>query len=303
VSYIRIAVLMTCHNRKTHTLECLKKLYAQDPMGNILLDIFLVDDGSKDGTTEAVAKIYPKVYRLAGNGNLYWCGGMRLAFSEALKSDYDYYWWLNDDTKIFADTLQKLINTENSVSDIRDAIIVGSVSDTSGRHFTYGGSLFRRNRMNIPQFTPVTPGDTPYPCDIFNGNCVLIPRSVAQSVGNIRYGFVQGGGDRDYGLRASQLGFSSWVCPGYIGICDKNTLLEGWRKEGISLKERIKIVSHPVRVHRIHDWMRFTRYHCKVIWPLFWIRAYLRLWFPALWILIRLKLRPNVANKQSYAAR
>ena len=49
-----LAVLLTCHNRKDKTLACLESFYlAEKPVG-YTFDIFLVDDGSTDGTNNAV---------------------------------------------------------------------------------------------------------------------------------------------------------------------------------------------------------------------------------------------------------
>ena len=38
------------------------------------LSIFLVDDASSDGTSDAVAYKYPDVTIIPGGGNLYWAG-------------------------------------------------------------------------------------------------------------------------------------------------------------------------------------------------------------------------------------
>ena len=51
---------MTCFNRKDMTLRCLKQLYAQQT--DAAMDVFLCDDGSSDGTFEAVRENFPDVY-------------------------------------------------------------------------------------------------------------------------------------------------------------------------------------------------------------------------------------------------
>src|SRR6476619_4525822 len=89
-----IAVVMTCHNRRNTTLACLHTLYEQKHH----CDVYLTDDGSYDGTAQGIKAEYPDVHILQGNGNLFWVGGMHLAFNEAIKNQYDYYLWLNDDT-------------------------------------------------------------------------------------------------------------------------------------------------------------------------------------------------------------
>ncbi len=60
-------------------------LYGQSNLDEVRLDTFLVDDGCTDSTAQAVDKEYPQVKILQGDGNLFWGGGMRMAWDEALK--------------------------------------------------------------------------------------------------------------------------------------------------------------------------------------------------------------------------
>ena len=48
-----IAVLITSFNRKNSTLKCLGKLFSQN-LKEYYLGVYLVDDGSTDGTFKAV---------------------------------------------------------------------------------------------------------------------------------------------------------------------------------------------------------------------------------------------------------
>lgn len=59
---ITTAILITCHNRKNKTLKCLKHLSEQ----NINLDIYLVDDGCTDGTSDAVKRNFPMLLLFKG---------------------------------------------------------------------------------------------------------------------------------------------------------------------------------------------------------------------------------------------
>jgi GT2 family glycosyltransferase len=93
---MKIAVLLTCFNRKKKTLKCLSSLFA---ISNF--DVYLVDDASTDGTSEEIQVQYPSVNIIKGNGNLFWNRGMYLAWSYALNDNYDYYLWLNDDVVLY----------------------------------------------------------------------------------------------------------------------------------------------------------------------------------------------------------
>src|SRR4028118_1511310 len=115
MEYTSIAVLMTCHNRKLKTLLTLESLFRQTLTSEIALSVYLVDDGSTDGTSEEVQQKYPQVKLFSGDGNLFWNGGMRIAFSEAMKDEPDYYLWLNDDTVLAPEALNTLLTTSRQL--------------------------------------------------------------------------------------------------------------------------------------------------------------------------------------------
>ena len=104
---MRIAALLTCFNRKEKTRKCLESLFAVRPNS----DVYLVDDGSTDGTSELIAELFPNVHIIIGSGDLYWSRGMYTAWKEAIKEDYDYYLWLNDDVELRPFFLDELFNS------------------------------------------------------------------------------------------------------------------------------------------------------------------------------------------------
>ena len=88
-----VAILLTVHNRKEKTYKCLNSVYKN--IGKITeydFDVYLTDDGSTDGTYTMVKENFSKVKVIKGNGNLFWCRGMYVAWKEACNTkDYDYY--------------------------------------------------------------------------------------------------------------------------------------------------------------------------------------------------------------------
>lgn len=284
---------MTCYNRRDTTLACLDALRRQEGIEDIDLKVYLVDDGCTDATGDAVHKQFPDVKVLEGDGNLYWCGGMRMAFGEAMKKDYDHYVWLNDDTHLYPNAVSLLLDTARKVSEIdgRDGIIVGAICDPeTGRH-TYGG-VVRISKRHPLGFQLVEPGDEPLRCDTMNGNCVLIPRSVAQVVGNMSPEFTHWIGDTDYCLRARSKGISSWVTPGYVGTCRSNTDGCRWADPSLSLRERLKLLYSPKGLPP-REWVVFARRHGHSIWPWLWLKLHLRVFLPKIWVWCGKEFEPS----------
>lgn len=193
-SFYKIAVLITCHNRKEKTLACLSSLFNVNPVKGYQIEVFLVDDGSTDGTGEAVEKHFPQVDIIQGNGNLYWNKGMHLAWDTASqKKEYDYYVWLNDDVELKPNAFEDLISNSKKKP---DSIICGTVQSKHQEVPTYGG---RDSDGNL-----IVPDGNPQSCSIINGNLVLVPQSVFKILGNLDVIFPHSIGDFDYGLRAKK---------------------------------------------------------------------------------------------------
>ena len=111
----RYAVLLTCFNRKEVTLRCLEQLHAQKT--EAAMDVFLCDDGSSDGTFDAVRGHFPNVRVFKGTGNLFWNRGMLASWKKARETkDYDAYIWLNDDTFLYDDALTELLDCSRTAT-------------------------------------------------------------------------------------------------------------------------------------------------------------------------------------------
>ncbi|MBU0528852.1 glycosyltransferase family 2 protein [bacterium] len=286
---VTVAAILTCHNRKGKTIICLTDLINQDEIGDVDLNVYLVDDGSTDGTSDAVKQNFPQVNVLQGDGTLYWNGGMRLAFSEVLKNDYDYYLWLNDDTFLYSDALKLLLETSKNMKQKigGDVIVTGTIKDIETGEVNYGGRN-QKSKLQPLKFTLLDSKTEPQQCDTFNGNVVLIPQYLAKEIGNISPEFSkQHGGDFDYGLRAKYAGFESWVAPGIIGTCSSNPLEGTIFDTRLSLKERRKKMNTPHGVPPAKEWMIFAKRHAGIIWPIYWLRTIMRVLFPWTYLYLR----------------
>lgn len=225
----RVAVVMTVHNRREQTVECIRALNDQDAPAR--LSFFVTDDGSTDGTREALRALPIDIRVIDGDGSLYWAGGMALAEQHAMIGAPDYLLWLNDDTVMDPGALSALLELSEAHP---GAIIVGATRDPETGAMTYGGrartSSWHPQRL---QLLPISPH--PQRADTFNGNLVLIPRSAREHVGPIDAGFPHAYADDDYGLRATELGVEILQAPETVATCARGVPtarragLSGWR--------------------------------------------------------------------------
>jgi GT2 family glycosyltransferase len=270
---MRIAAILTCFNRRTKTISALEGLRELVLPPGASLDIFLTDDRSSDGTTQAVIERFPDVHLLKGSGSLFWGGGMRLAFAAAMKSDFDFYLWVNDDTLLFQHAIVRLLETYQSVrAENGDAIVIGSICDPASGKLSYGGKVLG-GRLRPLKYSAVPPSDFPQRCDIANGNCVLVPQSVVQAVGNIDPIYTHKMGDLDYILRARKQGFAVWIAPGWIGSCTNNPVSGTWLDAEVPLRERWRKVMEPKGLPP-NEWRCFTKAYGGPLWFIYWISPY-----------------------------
>ena len=235
---IVLSVLLTVHNRREKTLECLRHLYKNN-FKNIELKVFLTDDGSTDGTASAITNEVPDVRIIQGDGNLYWNRGMECAWKCALKVEtkIDYFLWLNDDTLLYKDAVNLLLNSALNLSE--NAIIVGSTQSEEGE-LSYGG------RLNDIKCSIIKPQKKLVKCDTFNGNIVLIPKNVVDQIGIIDHYFIHSFGDIEFGLRAKKNGINSYIAPGILGVCNRNEGIPKYLDSRRSISERLRALYSPL---------------------------------------------------------
>jgi GT2 family glycosyltransferase len=272
-----IAVILTCFNRRQKTLACLDAVLAQTAFDEVAIDFFITDDGSHDGTADALISKCNAICLLRGDGSLFWNGGMRLAWAEAFKGDYDFFLWLNDDTFLYPATLRRMLDTHatSKRSSGKAGIVVGSTHDEAG-NTSYGGEL-QRGRLRPLTLVRLDPQERVQQCDTFNGNCVLISRQAAAKLGNLDPGFVHAMGDTDYGLRASKAGIPMWVMPGYAGRCvNDGGVAGGFGDRSLPIRRRFNNMLSPKGLPW-RPWKILCRRHAGVLWPLYWSWPYLKI--------------------------
>lgn len=230
-----IAIIMTCHNRKSTTLTCLNNLYK---LGKDV-DVYCVDDASTDGTANAIKAQFPQVKLVLGDGHLFWCRGMRKAWVTASKTnDYDFYIWLNDDVVLYPNAFEEILECSNLFQD--KAIISGLIQEESSKEPIYGG--YGENRKLISANGECNR------ISRLNGNFVIVPKYVFDKIGFFDRKFHHDIGDVDYGYTAQEMGVDVVSTRCYIGSTNGNLKSDNLRirKNGVGLFKRFKHLYSPL---------------------------------------------------------
>lgn len=272
-----VAVLLTCHNRKSKTLLCLDKFYEAENLDNYNFDIYLTDDGSTDGTKESVEELYPDINIIMGDGSLFWNKGMRLAWrTAASKKNYDFYLWLNDDTNLDTDALYEIFDSYYIFlnSEKKECIVVSACRNTEGEEtFSYG---LRNNHVKIIPNGKIQTGN------MMNGNFVLIPKEIFEKTGFLSENYTHAMGDYDYGLRTIENNFELITTKKYIATCSLNDGVPGWCDPQNKFSKRWRFLNSPLGLN-IKEYKMFI----KRFWPKNYIlsisKVYFKCFFPNLY--------------------
>ena len=233
---IKIAVIFTCFNRKEKTLRCVNSLLDQTDMPKFSL--YICDDGSTDGTAEAVKKIMPDAVIINGTGSLFWSRGMNVAMKAAAAHGYDLYLMVNDDVE-FKDDMWQLMYAAYEAN--KSCGVIGcTLSKTTGKQ-SYGGAKFIESRSGDFIGSMLAPkNDSFVECDVANWNCFLIDDTVVKKVGLIDNVYEHAMGDFDYSLRMRKQGFKIVQAKEYIGYCENNDIKGTFKDSALPRKTRLK---------------------------------------------------------------
>lgn len=276
---MKIAVLLATYNRRDKTISCLNSLFHQTMDNGILLEVYITDDASSDGTPEAIKDKFPTVNLLKGSGSLFWAGGMRNTWAEALKSKPDYYLLLNDDTILNDTAVTQLLCYNISYPDQKPAICVGTTKDAVSGTISYGGQkLYNKGSVKYYNFF----SETEYlECDMANANIMLVPAEVVEKISILSNSYTHSIADFDYSLRAQKAGYKVIVVPGIMGFCTDDHG-NNWKSANTTLTERIKYLKSPKGL-AYKEYLYFIRQHFPQHLPVAFFKLWAKTLFPVIW--------------------
>lgn len=264
-----IYILIPVHNRKQLTLRCLATLSQNGDRERYY--IVVVDDGSIDGTADAIHAMYSDVTVLQGDGSLWWTGAIAKGMQYAYEQGADCFVWLNDDT----------LPTDGAITALATAcrqyprrIVTGQCySAADFRVPTYGGQHKAMLRM-VPLYAL---SNKSIPCDVVNGNMVCLPRSIVECIGYPSQTLPHYGSDTIYTWKAKQFGFVLEILGQVTAVCEHNPGDSSWLLSDIPIPQRWQSLRSPKSPFYVPGYWNF----CTTLWGamgiLVFIQPYLRL--------------------------
>lgn len=173
-------IVIPVFNRWAFTRACLHSLRAQTTQQ---FRTIVVDDGSTDGTSLALAHEFPEVEVVPGTGNLFWTASVNLGISQALRHGATRVMTLNNDVIAAPDFVSRMLYWANR----HPQAVVGALElDATTRQPIYGGERFSWLTHRVsPLLERLRPEERRglHPVTYLPGRGLLIPRGVLQTIG------------------------------------------------------------------------------------------------------------------------
>lgn len=220
---VEVSILLVNWNTRDMTLECLASIYRQTT--RISFEVIVVDNGSTDGSAEAIAAAFPQATLLAERENLGFAAATnmqaRLARGEKLLL-------LNTDTVVLDHAIDALaeFGREHPGARIwggRTLFGDGTLNPTScWRRMTLWSVLMNalgltalapRSALLNPRAYPGWARDKARRVDIVTGCLLLIDRDMWHRLEGFDPRFFMYGEDADLCLRAARLGAAPMITP------------------------------------------------------------------------------------------
>lgn len=205
-----VAIIVLAWNQCALTLACISSLSSLDYTGH---QIIVVDNGSQDGTAEAVRQRYPGVTVLENRENLGFAEGNNVGIRWAMEHGADYVILLNNDTVVDSHMLTALIAAAESDSQVG---IVGpliyyydqpEVIWSAGSVIDWRTVAFRR----LPAGVGCHP--SAYEVDYVTGCALCTKRQVIEQVGLLDPRYFLYYEETDWCLRGRAKGYKVMVAP------------------------------------------------------------------------------------------
>ncbi|WP_322800962.1 glycosyltransferase family 2 protein [Thermoflexus sp.] len=207
-----VLVAVLTYNRLHDTLACLESVrQLEGPVGAIVA----LDNGSTDGTPEAIRRAFPEVQVWELGDNLGYAAGNNRALRMALEQGMEGVFLLNNDTLVDAGCLVAMLETARSAPHIGAVGPLVWAWPPSQGIWALGGEIhWRRAYTTHREAGRAEPSRRdPHPVDFVPGCGMLLLCEALEAVGGFDERYFMYWEEADWCQRARRAGFSIQVDP------------------------------------------------------------------------------------------
>lgn len=200
-----LTIVVLNYNGREDTLACLRSLSHVDAK------LILVDNGSHDGTAEAVKSGFPTVEVLQTGANLGYAGGMNTGLRHALQAESPYICVLNNDTVALPDTFDFLLQDCRAEP---DRAVSPRIDYADGSGVWFAGAMLDRREGWPNHLGPTDQVLTEArSSELLTGCCMVASAETWRKVGLFDEDLFLNFEDSDWSMRASAMGVDLRVVP------------------------------------------------------------------------------------------
>jgi GT2 family glycosyltransferase len=174
--------------------------------------ILVLDNGSTDGSAEALRKLGNRITLIESSENLGYAGGNNLAMREAFARGADYVWLFNSDALAPPDTLARMI--EVCEADGRIGLASPLIREENDR-IQFAGRMFDLTVPDTCSTDDIGQARTwqaDHPDRIaLTGTAMLVSRALFERIGGLDDSLFAYWEDTDYSIRSATAGFRNIV--------------------------------------------------------------------------------------------
>lgn len=227
--HMTLSVIIVSFNTRHATLECIESVLAHSPPGT---EIVVVDNGSADGSAQAIRQRYSAVVVDEAGENLGFAKGVNRGVAG---STGEYVLLLNPDTIVYEGSLEKLLEfaqlhpayglyggrTLRRDGSVDTKSCWGAPTLWSLACFAFGMSTaFKGSRIFDPESLGRWQRDTVREVPIVSGCLLLVRRDQWSALGGMDEVFFLYGEDAEFSIRAARHGLRPVIVPDAIILHD-----------------------------------------------------------------------------------
>lgn len=213
----RVAAVVLSWNGREATLACLRSL---EHVTYRPFSVVLVDNGSSDGSADAVASQHPEALLVRLPRNLGFAGGMNAGMRAAFEAGAEAVVLLNNDMEVepgFLEPLAAALAADPAAAAACSQILL----DSDPPRVWYAGADFSRHRAYTGRATgygrpPLPAGAPPYTTARACGGAMMLGAAAAARVGLFDEELFAYAEDTDWSLRARAAGLHVLVVPASV---------------------------------------------------------------------------------------